>query len=531
MSTNAQILQFKYPALPTNQYIRLLELKPVPNTTWSKISVSLRMARLDEAPPYDALSYTWGNPMTTFSERQSNPPITDDRNQLIECSGRSLKVTENLIDALLILRDSAVAVGPKRSSYLWIDSICINQDDLAERAIQVSIMDTIYEKAVNVLVWSGMEDEFTNDAFNTIERLSQIPRERHVEITLADWYDQDRALARLAGPGQTLTPYSWAGLVAFLNRPLFSRVWIVQEVSLARNVVLLCGTRTLPWSMISKTLAFLTTTGWHDQISADFLRINEKLVASPGPYRILMQSNANLGMPAIYMESTRRGIIERGHKVLFRHLINVHRCCKASDPRDMIYALLGIAWRDRPPFSTQPESIVPDYKISVQDLYTKVARTMLQTYGDLRFLCHVQNASITAIQGLPSWVPDYSVDLRPAPLEIRNTTWSASGDLKWNPDRNPPNHNTLSVQGIRLDRIRLRRHRRSRRPRHARRPLRRHLLARDLPPRGKPALRIHLQRHRPTPPGHPLPHPLAHPARRHLRHPAPGSACIRTPIF
>ncbi|KAL8834196.1 MAG: hypothetical protein Q9176_007624 [Flavoplaca citrina] len=159
-------------------------------------------------------------------------------------------------------------------------------------------------------------------------------------------------------------------------------------------------------------------------------------------------------MAAVYLESTRAGIASVGHKAWFYYLLQAHRHFLASDPRDKIYALLGIAWKERPPFSTHPGAIVSDNEVSVREVYTNVAKTMLLSRKDLHYLSHVQDASFTAIDELPSWVPDYSVELRPAPLSMRGApSWKASGGLSWNQQLGYQEPGSLNVLGFRLDTI------------------------------------------------------------------------------
>jgi hypothetical protein len=78
---------------------------------------------------------------------------------------------------------------------------------------------------------------------------------------------------------------------------------------------------------------------------------------------------------------------------------------------------------------------------------------MLKAYQDLRFLSHVQDSTVTAITNLPSWVPDYSVELRPAPLSMRNCNWKANGDLSWSLEPMSPYPSTLDVAGLFLDKV------------------------------------------------------------------------------
>jgi len=96
---------------------------------------------LDEAPEYEAISYVWGD--------CTNPVFV-----ICDTQGGMLRVPPNLKAALLRFR---IADKPRT---LWMDSICINQDDLTERSNHVRLMGPIYKKASTVLIWLGEEDEY-----------------------------------------------------------------------------------------------------------------------------------------------------------------------------------------------------------------------------------------------------------------------------------------------------------------------------------------------------------------------------------
>jgi hypothetical protein len=148
----------------------------------------------------------------------------------------------------------------------------------------------------------------------------------------------------------------------------------------------------------------------------------------PGPYKGLLSVNTNPGYGAMYLVQTKKMVETAGRQYPLQQLLRFHRYCKASDPRDMIYALLGIARRDAKPFTTHIGLLNPDYRIPVQQLYTRTARCLLQSYGDLRFLCEKEPQARTRIDGLPSWVPDYSVHLQVDPITRRapSCNWSGS---------------------------------------------------------------------------------------------------------
>jgi len=169
--------EFKYKPLDTSvDSIRLLILHGAPSQD-SALSCSLYHTNFAESPHYEALSYEWGSPAST-------KPLQ------IKGARLWLLIGENLHEALVHLR-----VMEDRT--LWIDAICINQDDLAEKQYQVGLMDFIYHRAERVLVWLGrpMPDLIIED---NDERLVH---DMNLEM---------------------FCTWSW-------NHTYWSRVWIVQE--------------------------------------------------------------------------------------------------------------------------------------------------------------------------------------------------------------------------------------------------------------------------------------------------------------
>ncbi|KAL8834197.1 MAG: hypothetical protein Q9176_007625 [Flavoplaca citrina] len=243
---------YKYSALPSPHSIRLVQLKPGVTNIWSDITLSLRTTSLNEAVEYDVLSYTWGDPLTPFSRKDgSNWGMDAVRRYPINIDGYLLEVTASLIDALHALADTGTRKSAMKSQYIWIDSICINQEDPLERAAQISIMGSIYEAAQNVVIWLGDKDEFTDEALAAMKARSVIPIQRHPEVG---------TILRRLGFQTNITPYMWLGLVAFLNRPWFSRVWVVQEVSLARDAVVV---QTKDTSLVNVVKCYQFPSGYH----------------------------------------------------------------------------------------------------------------------------------------------------------------------------------------------------------------------------------------------------------------------------
>lgn len=119
-----------------NRQIRLLTLKPK-DVQDATLDCTLEIASLDDEPDYSALSYVWGDPKIT---------------KTIRVNGCAIPVTANLEAALKRIRDKGSDWAKGR---LWVDAVCTNQSDIAERNAQVAMMCDIYQHARKVIVWLG----------------------------------------------------------------------------------------------------------------------------------------------------------------------------------------------------------------------------------------------------------------------------------------------------------------------------------------------------------------------------------------
>ena len=142
----------QYSTLRYEDSIRLLKLHPAGNDADdSGLSCGLEDCRLSGDPSYEALSYTWGQPL--FPE-------------VLHTDNGVLRITENLALALRRLRFK------ERVRYLWVDAVCINQNDATDKSRQVAMMGSIYKSARRVICWLGQSDESVNDAMETLKRLA-----------------------------------------------------------------------------------------------------------------------------------------------------------------------------------------------------------------------------------------------------------------------------------------------------------------------------------------------------------------------
>lgn len=210
------------------------------------ITCSLRVANLEDEPKFKALSYSWvkdGSWIKNTISFISNISIGRDHGKTMDseeesqdlttreilCNGRTMNVYQNLYDALLQLRKSC-------PGDYWIDAICINQGDLLERNQQVQIMDQIYGCAETVTVWLGVCPDVLASAMAKIEQKKGIlPKSGYSKV-----------LSQISEVMVTV-PY-------LLSRRYFSRLWVLQEICLAKRLELFIGEhRISPQTLISLT--------------------------------------------------------------------------------------------------------------------------------------------------------------------------------------------------------------------------------------------------------------------------------------
>ncbi|SPJ85396.1 uncharacterized protein FTOL_11177 [Fusarium torulosum] len=132
--------RYPFTPLPTGS-IRLLRLSPVAANSSSIICGTLEVHDLQTSPPFIALSYEWGPP-------EANHPS-------LYLRGGTVPLHSNAAAALTTLRDH------HNVTRIWIDMVCIGQENVPERTAQVQIMDAIYLRAAEVLIWLGQEDDLT----------------------------------------------------------------------------------------------------------------------------------------------------------------------------------------------------------------------------------------------------------------------------------------------------------------------------------------------------------------------------------
>ena len=431
----AENLKTLYRSLPidtNNRQIRLLTLHPA--SLGGFIECTLKRASLNIAQSYEALSYTWASTGTSF----------------IKANGSLIPVSADLEDTLsrLELKDS--------SRTLWIDAICINQEDILEKNKQVVFMRVIYQSAKRTIVWLGnnnpFEKEATSYARDTDSAMAVIEK----------WNTQLKAerQRQLQEPLKQLVPDYDKLYIAFstmASKRWWRRIWIVQEVSVSKNVIVGCGRSWTDWAPFveySKWIRKARKTPWQSEFTMFHQMIDI---------------------------STRH----RDHGATSLHtLLKETSGFDATDSRDKVYALLGLSTeQDRAAISV-------DYSGDVTALYADVARHIIRSEQSLSILAlaganvapdaptwsingrevnlgegmqtnvfHGTESNMirlkqsTAINGMPSWVTNFQgagytrAQMR-YPLE---SSHCASGSLK--PKTKFRESGFLVVEGIIFDAV------------------------------------------------------------------------------
>lgn len=313
-----------YPAIDQTREIRMLKL--MPGAFADKVVCEISTAALSSQPEYDAISYTWA--------LESGDVALSEK---ITVGGASLRVTKNCEKVLKRVRRQF------STRTVWIDAVCIDQDDVSERGHQVQLMPKIYSGARSVLVYIG-EPEAKHNISSAIGHLGENPNSANSRF-----------------------------ITSLKERYYFSRLWTLQEIALARTATMICGDETVPWDTLRSAAA-----GFPKRLLPIALRFEKHIYANPD----------NL-----------------------LDLLLLARQCQASDPRDKVFAILGLLPSGR------IDDIEADYTLTTEQVYTRVALHLAKTRGWKSVLTHagLLGRESSLLTELPSWVPDWSIEIAEIP--------------------------------------------------------------------------------------------------------------------
>jgi hypothetical protein len=326
--------------------------------------------QLNAPPAYEALSYTWGDPKAK---------------ETILCDGKKLEIGKSLFTALRTLRYT------DRKRTLWIDAVCINQEDKEEKSYQVPLMCEIYRRADRVVGWVG-EEENKDSAALEVQKY----------INLAD---DDRLSSREIE--------TWLALSSFIQRPWFSRVWIIQELAVAKSLTIHCGTKQLEWSILRDAMpAFLRRFGLYLNTTNTDVSL-ERVFTLLAIRNLVTEHKPDFKLPSVRLQELELSRIDAGrtNKQVrpgdLLQFVQGTRLFGATEPKDRIFALLGLAPR------SDSESVTVNYLVSQSEVYKQFAQTMISQSSTLDILSQASQGDSP-----PSWVPDWSRPLKTYPLNL-----------------------------------------------------------------------------------------------------------------
>ncbi|KAH6685765.1 heterokaryon incompatibility protein-domain-containing protein [Plectosphaerella plurivora] len=311
-----EIDQRIYPALPA-RHIRVLRLHP--GAAEDPLRATLCDISLDSVLNFEALSYTWGSP--TYEDDLF---LGEQRYPLV--------ITKSLNEPLVALRLR------NRDRDIWVDQVCINQGDTEEKSTQIQLMAEIYANANRVISWLGTPTPDTPSGMAILAYLVGTD-------STGEWGGAD-------APWNSLDTTDLVRSVNdILSRPYFSRVWVVQEASLARRVMLQVGSECLEWSRGISTRRFLARIKMAELVH---LRQESNVaIVDFRPLRDLLEQS-------LAYDARRNGSHEIPSLLDIAHSFRDRNCL---DPRDKIYGVMGLVT------AAQVAGFVPNYASAWEETY------------------------------------------------------------------------------------------------------------------------------------------------------------------
>ncbi|CZT18701.1 uncharacterized protein RCC_04545 [Ramularia collo-cygni] len=313
------------------------------------------------SPEYEAVSYRWGS---------------SERTESIVLNGTTFPITRSAYDLLMARR------SVWRPRTVWIDAICINQSDNTEKAAQVQLMRDIYHRAYRVVIFTGGDWTARLAAVLLYETLAATYQFDESELNLNKLTNRERSTTK------------WKALKQLILNDYFTRAWVVQEVAVGQKVELYYGGLYIDWSAFLHLAMHLAHPHRREMLTLgdekDRAYLGTACLENIAIMSFLRPDSAEFGDDL----SKRNGL----DAVLFSTFT-----FRATDPRDKVFAVLGIARYDDP-----EDLLMPNYSKSMEQVHR-------DTIEHLFFHSEQPSIHMLALAGtgvsskrlaMPSWVPD-----------------------------------------------------------------------------------------------------------------------------
>ncbi|RMJ09775.1 hypothetical protein CDV36_010606 [Fusarium kuroshium] len=388
--------------------IRLVRFVECPSDS-SQLELELRHASMNDTT-FNALSYVWGDCTKTID---------------IHLNGQSFPVGPSLHSALKQLRENGFR------DWIWIDSICIQQTDLEEKGWHVQEMRTVYSRAECVYMWLGSGSDATDKTLKFMTEIGpKLVELNAMEIlgSRQNFVVSEYFRTRVSGgefdypdddPAVKLAQYMYGlldhpglqaakdvdgveiprgvlidGLSELVKKENWHRIWIVQEVALAKVGLIMCGTKSASLEHFQSTFMTLWDCSIFDK---------RKGSRENGGIGFVWEWNWIL--PLLIRRRRQywhKGPLRLGEilRPMFRAQ---HTVYAASDPRDIIFGLLGIIE------DGEELGLRADYNMSTAEVFAAATKALLQQDAgiDSYRLEYVVPRGVESSDGFPSWVPDW----------------------------------------------------------------------------------------------------------------------------
>lgn len=374
---------------------------------------------------------------------------------------------------------------------MWIDSISINQGDIPERNQQVSLISEIYSKANSVAIWLGVEDEYAPAGLTALTSSWEERFGPWLSYTFvkSDCETHQEAIEIMKGHNLWTDQDLWDCLAIgnLMDRTWWSRIWVIQELALAKHTEVICGEFKLHSHDTARIFSYLCVASaagmsmQYGQPAENFdahfedvrfggVRGIEAFMLANIAFRTPAETEGEWGFIVKFVLRQRGSSPDSswGRRLSLQNLLRLSWWFQSSDPRDKIFALRGISYPD-----SQVQQIPADYSTPVGDVFVQYGRLFMQgspervqaiRTGDyyvfeclegLSYVQHNTNAHPAFpdyVKKLPSWTPNFSTPL--TTCRIWSQKFRAASDIDVSPVILPhPNPRILGVTGHIVDEI------------------------------------------------------------------------------
>lgn len=317
--------------------IRKLEINQIPVEEETQgLLVNQPEGEKAATEPYEALSYPWGDDPNETEQiwlrvGEENDPSGEagakspaGPKNATRKKAKPYQITKNLKSALLLLRSQIKP--PEYVRRIWVDALCINQNNDDEKSIQIPLMAEIYSHATRVCIWLGADTK-PGESKKACDFVNTVTQFDHFDELVVD---------------NDMTE-QWDAFCSLLKRPWFSRRWIVQEIAVARGAIMYCGTGEVNWNDFADAVSLFSSRP--EELRVLFKRASEKH-HNPNYLGVIEKLGASWLSNKLTLLFRRA---ENGRGRVLEHLLSLEALMsdltlfEAGDPRDTLYAILWLA--------------------------------------------------------------------------------------------------------------------------------------------------------------------------------------------